>query len=83
MPARRRVVELALRQLNAMAINVFDLLRFRRELLDAELASIDARRDYWLARAGYDALAAGGAAAGATDGPAGELRRISSSEAGG
>lgn len=58
-PARRKLVQHALRQFNAMAISVFDLLRFQRELLDTELAAADAARDYWLARAAADAIAAG------------------------
>jgi outer membrane protein, heavy metal efflux system len=57
--ARRRVVDHALRQVNAMELDVFELLRFRRELLEADLAAADALRDYWIARAGWDALVSG------------------------
>jgi cobalt-zinc-cadmium efflux system outer membrane protein len=58
-PARRRVVEHALLQFNAMQVSVFELLQFQRELLQAELAAADALRDYWTARAQFDALAGG------------------------
>jgi outer membrane protein TolC len=73
LPARRRVVEHALRQLNAMAVSVFDLLRYQRELLDSELSAVDALLDYWLARAGWDAVAAGGRA---PDSPLPEARAL-------
>ena len=58
-PARRRVLEQARLQYNAMQIGVFQLLSARREELSAELAYIDALRDFWTARAAVDALLAG------------------------
>ncbi|MFT3764293.1 MAG: TolC family protein [Minicystis sp.] len=58
-PARRRVLEQALLQYNGMQIGVFQLLAARRDQLGAELASIDALRDFWTARAALDALLAG------------------------
>lgn len=58
-PARRRVVEQTLLQYNAMQIGVFQLLQARREQLDAELAQVDALRDFWIAKAALDGLLAG------------------------
>ncbi len=59
LPARRRVLEQALLQYNAMQIDVFQLLQVQRELLDAELRRIEALREFWAARASFDALLTG------------------------
>lgn len=58
-PARKRVVDQTLLQYNAMQIGIFQLLEARRGQLDAELAAIEARREYWTAKAALDALLAG------------------------
>jgi outer membrane protein TolC len=58
-PVRRRVLEQALLQYNAMQIDVFQLLQARREELAAELAYHEALRELWTARAAIDALLAG------------------------
>ncbi|HLM72085.1 MAG TPA: TolC family protein [Polyangiaceae bacterium] len=58
-PARKRVVDQTLLQYNAMQIGIFQLLEARRGQLDAELAAVEARREYWTAKAAFDALLAG------------------------
>jgi outer membrane protein TolC len=58
-PARRRAVEQTLLQYNAMQVGVFQLLQARREQLDAELAQVEALREYWTSHAAFDALLAG------------------------
>lgn len=58
-PARRRVMEQALLQYNAMQIGVFQLLQARRDQLASELGYQEALRDFWTARAAVDALLAG------------------------
>lgn len=58
-PARRRVSEQALLQYNAMQIGVFQLLEARRGELDARLAEVEARREYWTAKAAFEVLLAG------------------------
>lgn len=58
-PARARLMEQTQLQYNAMQLGVFQLLTARREQLDAELAAVDALRDYWIAAAAVDALRAG------------------------
>jgi outer membrane protein TolC len=42
-----------------MQLGIFQLLEARRGQLDAELAEIEARREYWTARAAFEALLAG------------------------
>lgn len=58
-PARRRVVEQTLLQYNAMQIGVFQLLEARRQELDARLAEVEARREYWTAKAAFEVLLSG------------------------
>lgn len=58
-PARTRVVEQSMLQYNAMRISILQLLTAKREELRAKLAEIDARAEYWIARASYDAMLAG------------------------
>jgi len=58
-PARKRVLDQALLQYNAMQIGVFQLLQVRREQLDAELALVETLREFWTARAAFDALLQG------------------------
>ncbi|MFZ5479527.1 MAG: TolC family protein [Myxococcota bacterium] len=47
-------------QYNAMGLGVFQLLEARRARADAERARLDARLDYWRARAAVDLARAGG-----------------------
>jgi outer membrane protein, heavy metal efflux system len=61
LPLRRRVVEEALLQYNAMELSVFELLRVRQEEIRAERARHDALREFWLTHARQDYLRAGGA----------------------
>jgi outer membrane protein TolC len=58
-PARKRVLEQALLQYNAMQIGIFQLLQARREQLETELEEVDTLREYWTAKAAFDALLAG------------------------
>ncbi len=58
-PARKRVVAQALLEYNAMQIGIFQLLGIERSELTAELAGVDARRDYAIARVAFDAGLAG------------------------
>ena len=51
LPVRHRVVEEAQLQYNAMQISVFDLLRAKQEEVNAARQSVEAKRDYWIARA--------------------------------
>lgn len=58
-PARQRVFDQTLLQYNAMQVDVFRLVAALRARLGAELAAVDARREYWTARAALDSLLAG------------------------
>ena len=59
LPAQRRVLDHTLLQYNAMQIGVFELLAAEQALLEVELAALEARADYWIAEAAYQALRAG------------------------
>jgi outer membrane protein TolC len=58
-PAQARVMEQVMLQYNAMNAGVFQVLQARREQLDAELARVETRREYWTSLAALDALFAG------------------------
>lgn len=58
-PARKRVLDQALLQYNAMQIGVFQLITARQGQLDAELALVETLREYWTAKAALDAILAG------------------------
>lgn len=58
-PARQRVMELTVLQYNAMSVGVFQVVQARRDQLDAELARVETRREYWTEVAALDALLAG------------------------
>jgi cobalt-zinc-cadmium efflux system outer membrane protein len=60
LPARRRLVELAQRHVNAMDLSVFSLLQSKQMEIDAGLRYLDALRDHALARADLE-RAIGGA----------------------
>jgi outer membrane protein TolC len=60
-PARKRVVEQATLQYNAMQLDVFRLIAAKQEELRAELAGQDALASWWTALAALDALLAGNA----------------------
>jgi outer membrane protein, heavy metal efflux system len=50
LPLRRRVVDESQLQYNAMQISLFDLLRAKQEEVNAGRQSVEAQRDYWVAR---------------------------------
>ncbi|MBP6836692.1 MAG: TolC family protein [Kofleriaceae bacterium] len=58
-PERRRLLEEAVKQYNAMNVDAFGLLLLRRELALAEEQLAEATRQYWRADAERAALAAG------------------------
>jgi outer membrane protein TolC len=74
-PIRKRVLDETLLQYNAMNTGVFELLQAKRDLLSTQRRALDARREYWTARAAVEALVAGrlvddsGASVGASAGP--------------
>lgn len=59
LPAQRTLLEQTLLQYNAMQIGVFELLRARRQAVEAQLGHLDALRDYWTADAALHALLEG------------------------
>lgn len=59
LPAQREVTAQTVLQYNAMDASIFAVLQARRDELDAELTWVDTVREYWSARATYDALLAG------------------------
>ncbi len=50
LPLRHRIVEESQLQYNAMQISLFDLLRAKQEEVNAARQSVQAQRDYWMAR---------------------------------
>jgi outer membrane protein, heavy metal efflux system len=58
-PRRQRILSLTQLEYNAMLRGVFDLLRARQELADAEREQVFAIRDYWLARTELEAAMSG------------------------
>jgi cobalt-zinc-cadmium efflux system outer membrane protein len=58
-PRRQRILHLTQLEVNAMLRGVFDLLRARQGLADAERERVMALRDYWLARTEMDLAASG------------------------
>jgi outer membrane protein, heavy metal efflux system len=59
LPLRQAVLEQAQLQYNAMQIGVFELLRARQQQVNAASDYIDSLRQYWIARANVQAIAAG------------------------
>lgn len=59
LPTTERILDEALRQYNAMQLDVFGLIELRRRQLETELESIEARRLYWTAEAALEALLSG------------------------
>lgn len=58
-PRRRRILHLTQLEYNAMLRGVFDVLRARQGLADAERERVMALRDYWLARTEMDLALSG------------------------
>lgn len=82
-PARKRVLEQTLLQYNAMQVGIFQLLDAQRAQLDAELAAVEALREYWTAKAAFDALLAGRLVdSGGADAPAAMPRASGAGEGG-
>ncbi|WP_373044587.1 TolC family protein [Vulgatibacter sp.] len=59
LPTRAKVLEEAVLQYNAMQVGVFQLLQYRRDQLEAQLAHVDALRGYWTAAAAFEAVQSG------------------------
>ena len=53
-PLQRRILALGVQQYNFMLLGPFDLLRARQDEIAASRRLIEARRDYWIARAELD-----------------------------
>ncbi len=66
-PRKKRVVEMTRGYYNMMLKGATDLLRARRDEVEAEASLVEARKSYWIARTEL-ALALGGAIPGTTDG---------------
>jgi outer membrane protein TolC len=65
LPLRKIIADQAMLRYGAMQIDVFALLTEARQRIAANIAAIEAQRDFWLASSELDAaLAGGGAAAG-------------------
>lgn len=64
LPARRRMVELTQRHVNAMDLSVFSLLQSKQMEIDAGLRYLDALRDHALARADLERAIGGALPAG-------------------
>jgi outer membrane protein, heavy metal efflux system len=63
LPRQTRIGALALERYNAMLIGTYELLEIRADGIEVEEHAVQARRDYWAARAELE-LAAGGRLAG-------------------
>ncbi|HET8647200.1 MAG TPA: TolC family protein, partial [Vicinamibacteria bacterium] len=82
LPQRARILDLTLRQYNAMFKGAYDLLLAKQAEVEAERARLDAWRDYWIARARLEKAVGGALPAvagsrgtnGATVAPEGEGR---------
>ncbi len=62
LPVRAELVAQMLLQYNAMQVDVFQLLNARRAQIEANVASVEALRDYWIADAVLAKILAGGSA---------------------
>ena len=58
-PLRQQIVHDTELEYNAMAASVFQLLQAKRDQIDTARAYVEELRDYWLARAEVEELAAG------------------------
>jgi cobalt-zinc-cadmium efflux system outer membrane protein len=54
LPRRRRIVELTQLEHNAMLVGIFQLLQARQDEAEARRESVEAQRDYWIARSQFD-----------------------------
>ena len=62
LPLRKIIADEAMLRYGAMQIDVFALLTEARQRVAANIAAIEAQRDFWLASSELDAALAGGAA---------------------
>jgi cobalt-zinc-cadmium efflux system outer membrane protein len=68
LPQRVRILDLTIRQYNAMFKGAYDLLLAKQAHVEAERAHVEAQRDYWIARARLERALGGALPA---DGPSG------------
>jgi cobalt-zinc-cadmium efflux system outer membrane protein len=59
LPLRHEITEQTQRQYNAMLVGAFQLLQARQAEIEAGVDSIDALRDYWIARAQFEQVQSG------------------------
>jgi cobalt-zinc-cadmium efflux system outer membrane protein len=59
LPRRKRIVDLTQLELNAMQAGIFQLLQAKQNEIEARRDSIDAQRDYWIARTNLDRALSG------------------------
>jgi cobalt-zinc-cadmium efflux system outer membrane protein len=78
-PRRERILSLTQLEYNAMLIGVFDLIRARQGLADAQREQVLAVRDYWLARTELETVMSGVAGFSVRSGRS-ELSRMESFE---
>jgi outer membrane protein TolC len=78
LPLRKIVSDETLLRYNAMQIDVFALLAEARQRINATVAAIDAKRDFWLASTDLTMAVIGGGVAG----PGGEAPRTAAAEPG-
>lgn len=69
LPLRQIISDEMLLRYNAMQIDVFALLVEARQRINANVAAIDAQRDFWLASANLGTAVVGGGVGGGSDGP--------------
>jgi cobalt-zinc-cadmium efflux system outer membrane protein len=62
LPLRDQILNETQKHYNAMQVGAFQLLQAKQAQVDAGARYVELLRDYWLARAAIDQLAAGGAA---------------------
>jgi cobalt-zinc-cadmium efflux system outer membrane protein len=63
LPLREQIVNETQQHYNAMQIGAFQLLQAKQQQIDGGARYVELLRDYWLARAAVDRIAAGGASA--------------------
>jgi outer membrane protein TolC len=80
LPLRKIISDETLLRYNAMQIDVFGLLAEARQRINANIAAIEAKRDFWLACTDLGAAVAGG---GMSASPAGEAATAAADAAGG
>ena len=83
LPLREQIVDESQRQYNAMQIGAFQLLQAKQQQIDAAARYVELLRDYWLARAAVEQIAAGGGVALAPPAASTEQRSSQSSNQGG